>query len=287
MDIAVYYDQGLKETGMEFLQKSDAEIRAVIDESGVEVLGYEKVGDWLNKRGKGAVLVFLQDVMPYTAFDADMDNLFTTVNRLGGFLKRGGVVVWIGDVPFFYRVRCVPSDVDVGEVKARAERFLTSTFLREKLKPVSRDGQICYRDIIGNNYIPAYIAGEEVLAPYPRPIPLPTRYLGVVDISSVCYLDAPVRAEETPFAKMIKKEFPDVDFGRSLRPHKSTRVTAINLVQLNTPFCRGDYSGMWIAKVGEGYFIRLFDYGNLSKKEIRFAIEFGRYFAQLQLSATA
>ncbi len=101
MEIGIYYDYRLKDVGMEFLKEVDNKIQSVLEEikSNVKILGYREVGNWLEEHGRKDLLLFFQDVMPYSAFNADFENLFSEDNRLYGFLKRGGVVIGLEILP--------------------------------------------------------------------------------------------------------------------------------------------------------------------------------------------
>ncbi|BDC18776.1 hypothetical protein [Acidianus sp. HS-5] len=73
---AVYYDEKLEDVGMEFLRGE--EVKKVI--GGTKKLDYLTVGQWLLNHGKGDVLVFLQDVLPYIAFNSSyIDFLALTI----------------------------------------------------------------------------------------------------------------------------------------------------------------------------------------------------------------
>ncbi len=64
-------------------------------------LNYENVLSWLNGAGEGDYLIFGTDVIPYTIFNYPETNLANT--PLFAFLRRGGRVIWIGDVPLMFR----------------------------------------------------------------------------------------------------------------------------------------------------------------------------------------
>ncbi|MBB5253737.1 hypothetical protein HNQ62_001507 [Sulfurisphaera ohwakuensis] len=83
-------------------------------------LNYFSIEQWLLNHGKGDVIVFLQDVLPYTAFNASYIDLFNLNNNLGNFLLKGGIVIWLSDVPFFYRLRC-DKNADIDKVKNEFE----------------------------------------------------------------------------------------------------------------------------------------------------------------------
>jgi len=225
--------------------------------------------------------------MPYSAFNSEFANLFSEDNRLYGFLKRGGTVIWLGDVPFFYRIRCEKMKVDVDSVRNKIG-LLNSNFIKEKLnfKKIAED-EVCYRDIVSTAYIPINVFNPSISLPVISNIHIPTKYLGFLDISQVCYSNALLNASETFFGKLMELS----SFGqikgmlvKSRRPHKITRsMVPLNRITLNERFCEGDYSGSWMAEVEEGYFVRLFDHDSeISEENIKDSIKLGIKLAELQ-----
>ncbi|MFP3491898.1 MAG: hypothetical protein RXN86_03890 [Vulcanisaeta sp.] len=289
MEIGIYYDYRRKDVGMESLKAVDDKIQSVLEEvkSSVKILGYHEVGNWLEEHGRKDLLLFFQDVMPYSAFNAEFANLFSKKSRLYGFLKRGGTVIWLGDVPFFYRIRCEKMKVDENSVRNKIG-LLNSNFIKEKIgfKKITED-EVCYRDIISNAYIPIDILNPSILFPSILTIPIPTKYLGFLDISQVCYTNTLLNTNETVFGKLIElSSLGQIKgmFEKSHRPHKIIRnIVPLNHITLNEQFCKGEYSGSWIAEVEEGYFVRLFDYGSeISEENIKDSIKLGIKIAELQ-----
>lgn len=82
--------------------------------NGYDVVDYFTVSKFLEQAGKGDVLVFAQDVVPYTIYDVTP---FNSDSKLGSFIKKGGIVVWVGDIPFSYRLHCFSK-----EYKEKIER---------------------------------------------------------------------------------------------------------------------------------------------------------------------
>ena len=264
MEIAVYYDEKLESIGMEFLKRE--EVRKVLEEVPYTRLDYSSVDKWLSSHGRGDVVIFLQDVLPYTAFNASYLELFGTGNILGDFLNRGGTVVWLGDVPFFYRLRCVQG-ADKNLVKDRFEVGLKSVYPKEfyldKFNITEVEGYgLCFRDIIFNLHLDDSYS--------PRHISMFTKYLGFFDLSKVCYLDREVSAEATFTGKLL-----GYNPGRTLRPVKLTHeYEPLSVTRLVTPSCSGTYAGSWVRRVGKGYFVRLLDFPPNSE-EIRDAVGIG------------
>ena len=62
------------------------------------VLDYDTVAEWVNSHS--GYLIFGTDVIPYTLFDYPKRPITDT--PIFKFMERGGVVIWAGDVPFFY-----------------------------------------------------------------------------------------------------------------------------------------------------------------------------------------
>jgi len=289
VEIGIYYDYRLKDVGMESLRAVDNKVQSVLEEvkSRVKILGYHDVGNWLEEHGRKDLLLFFQDVMPYSAFNAEIKNLSSENNRLYDFLKKGGTVIWLGDVPFFYRIRCEKMKVDENSVRNKIG-LLNSNFIKEKIsfKKITEE-EVCYRDIISNAYIPNNILNPSLSLPNILPIPIPTKYLGFLDISQVCYSNTLLNTNETVFGKLVElSSLGKIKgmFEKSLRPHKIIRnMVPLNRITLNEQFCKGEYSGSWLTQIGEGYFVRLFDYGSeLSEENIKDSIKLGEKIAELQ-----
>ena len=289
MEIGIYYDYRLKDVGMEFLRGVDSRIQSVLEEvkSSVKILGYHEVGNWLEEHGRKDLLLFFQDVMPYSAFNAEFENLFSEDNRLYGFLKRGGTVIWLGNTPFFYRIRCERMKVDEESVRDKIG-LLSSSFVKKKLNFTKiTEEEVCYRDIISTAYIPINIFNPSIALPIISAIPIPTKYLGFLDISQVCYTDTLLNTNETILGKLMElSSFGQIKgvFVKSHRPHKIIRgMIPLNRITINEQFCKGEYSGSWITEVGEGYFVRLFDHSfEISEESIKDSIKLGIRIVELQ-----
>ena len=289
MEIGIYYDYRLKDVGMEFLRGVDSRIQSVLEEvkSSVKILGYHEVGNWLEEHGRKDLLLFFQDVMPYSAFNAEFENLFSEDNRLYSFLKRGGTVIWLGNTPFFYRIRCERMKVDEESVRDKIG-LLNSSFVKKKLNFTKiTEEEVCYRDIISTAYIPINIFNPSIALPIISAIPIPTKYLGFLDISKVCYTDTLLNTSETILGKLMElSSFGQIKgvFVKSHRPHKIIRgMIPLNRITINEQFCKGEYSGSWITEVGEGYFVRLFDHSfEISEESIKDSIKLGIRIVELQ-----
>jgi len=253
MESAIYYDYKLKGIGSETLKDIEPILSSL--KTQFKVVDYYEIGDWLKTHGKGDLLIFFQDVIPYTAFNAEYTELFSKSNNIYQFINRGGNILWLGHVPFFYRVRCGNFDIDISKVEERYKKFIKLVRLSEN--------ETCYRDIVSNVYITPSL---EI-----KPIPIPTKYLGLIDISSVCYNEQVMDAEETLTAKLIKispqDQVKDI-FSKTYRPHKPSRlIIPLNIINLSEPFCKGKYYGSWIGMIGKGHFIRLLDYAPYITRE--------------------
>jgi len=289
VEIGIYYDYRLKDVGMEFLRGVDSRIQSVLEEvkSSVKILGYHEVGNWLEEHGRKDLLLFFQDVMPYSAFNAEFENLFSEDNRLYSFLKRGGTVIWLGNTPFFYRIRCERMKVDEESVRDKIG-LLNSSFVKKKLNFTKiTEEEVCYRDIISTAYIPINIFNPSIALPIISAIPIPTKYLGFLDISKVCYTDTLLNTSETILGKLMElSSFGQIKgvFVKSHRPHKIIRgMIPLNRITINEQFCKGEYSGSWITEVGEGYFVRLFDHSfEISEESIKDSIKLGIRIVELQ-----
>jgi len=264
MELTIYYDYRLKDIGSETLK----DMKPIIDllKPKFKVIGYHEVGEWLKTHGKGDLLIFFQDVIPYTAFDAEYVDLFGKFNNLYQYIKRGGNVLWLGYVPFFYRVRCGNFNIDVSQAEERHRQFIKVVRLSEN--------EVCYRDIVSNIYITPSLKL--------RPIEIPTKYLGFIDISDVCYSNQVINTKETTIAKFMESEIKNI-FNKTYRPHKFSRpVIPLNTVDLSETFCVGRYYGSWIGMIGEGYFIRLLDYApHITKEDVLSAVTIAEKITEL------
>lgn len=227
MKIGLYYDNRLERVGMEFLYEYNigskkietikivkeylSRAKDTITISGeeykTELLNYDSIKDFLEKgkEEKGNVLVFLQDVIPYSAFNSSYSDLFSLNSRLGQFLSAGNVVVWLGDVPFFYRYYCVDADIDKDTFmrifEERNKYSIDFNFNKAHLHPTKlEDGTLCYRDIIYTAYFIFKPQEKDIETRY---IWFNTRYLGFFDLSDVCYLEEEKSGELTILGKLL------------------------------------------------------------------------------------
>jgi len=289
MEIGIYYDYRLKDIGMEFLKSVDNKIQSVLEEvkSNTKILGYHEVGNWLEGHGRKDLLLFFQDVIPYSAFNTEFENLFSKDNRLYSFLEEGGTVIWMGGVPFFHRIKCEKMMVNEKGIMEKIS-LLESNFVKEKLSLMKiTEEEVCYRDIISTAYVPMSFFNLIITLPVLYGIHIPTKYLGFLDISQVCYANNLLNTSETLFGKLLElSTFGQIKgvFEKSYRPQKITRnMIPLNRITLDEEFCEGDYSGSWMAEVGEGYFVRLFDYASeITEENIKDAIRLGMKLVELK-----
>ncbi|BFH74776.1 hypothetical protein SJAV_27200 [Sulfurisphaera javensis] len=165
---------------------------------------------------KPGILIMLQGVMPYTLFNVDYDTLTSLDNNLARFIKEGGIFVWLGDVPFFYRVRCIENndkpEVLEGLFKEKHSKWLPHfDFFSTHLKPTRKGEMLCYRDIISTIYVEKNM---EV-----KYIPYNVNYLKFFNIGNVCYLNEEKEAEQTLLGETLN--YKD---RKTLRPLKSECV---------------------------------------------------------------
>ncbi|WP_054854515.1 hypothetical protein [Vulcanisaeta distributa] len=60
------------------------------------------VRDAINGKADEYAIVFVNDVVPYELFSDDKDPRRSLIMR---FIDKGGTVVWIGNIPFWYRTK--------------------------------------------------------------------------------------------------------------------------------------------------------------------------------------
>ena len=243
---AVYYDPKLGISS--FLD--DRLFRSTPE--GYEIVDYFTVSKWLENAGRGDVLVFAQDIVPDTIYDITP---FNSDSKLGEFIKKGGVVVWVGDIPFFYRLRCFPKENEykgkIERVKEVLKRQVAFTpipdFYLQRFGPYEKGDKICVLDIIGGFYIDV----NEISVSW---ISLEYKHLGFLRLNEYCYLYSPTPVNQTLIGKMLRYVSHE-----SLRPIKyTTNILPLTLTTLDG-VCKGKYAGSWIAQIGEGYFVRLYD----------------------------
>ena len=73
----------------------------LMDKFSYTVVDYSKliqvIKDAINGNARDYAIVFVNDVVPYELFNNDIDPMNSLLMR---FIAKGGVVTWIGDVPF-------------------------------------------------------------------------------------------------------------------------------------------------------------------------------------------
>ncbi|NON61145.1 hypothetical protein [Acidianus sp. RZ1] len=178
-------------------------------------------------------------------------------------MNRGGHVIWLGDVPFFYRVKCVKENVKdkiLENVKSLPE------FFKNKFSEIIVDNEYgtCFRDTVYYYHI-----GDDFSI---RFIGYYTNYLEFLDLGSICYLTDKIDAEVSITGKLL-----EYDDKFMLRPVKlkGFKYTHLTYAKLQVPTCKGEYAGAWIREVGKGYFIRLYDSGVSNSGQVDKAIKLG------------
>lgn len=122
---------------------------------------------------------------------------------------------------------------------------------RLNLKKVS--DKMCYRDIIYDRYID--ITEDDKVNIYYRSVR--ERILDLFSLLDICYLKEKAKANLTIVGKMLRYKGNEV-----LRPIRlSGNNIPLNIARLYSGSCIGDFTGSWIKQIGDGYFIRLYDYG--------------------------
>ena len=212
------------------------------------LLDYDSISSWLDNSKPGDILVFGQDVIPYTAYDITP---VSSESKLLKFLNNGGIVVWIGDAPFYYRVRCYDTKyrdaiLDTLEIfKKRVVFTPVPDVYIQKFGPYERDDKVCIMDIIGGFHIDL----EKVSW-----ISLDYEHLNFLKQSEVCFMGSPVYTTQTLIGKLL-----GYDGTVTVRPTKlTTKIFPLTIVKMHG-ICSGKYAGSWIANVGSGYFVRLYD----------------------------
>ena len=212
-----------------------------------EVVDYYSISKWLDEAGKGDVLVFGQDIVPYTAYEITP---FSQDSKLLRFLQRGGTVVWVGDAPFFYRLHCYDKEMkeELEKTKESLKRSVSFTpmpnFYLEKFGPHEKGDKLCTLDIIGGFYADSQVTW----------IGLEYKHLGFYKLNDVCYLGGKRNVNVTLIGKML-----GYNSLTTIRPTKrTTRLYPLTLTTLEG-ICKGVYAGSWIAEVGGGIFVRLYD----------------------------
>ncbi|QIW24530.1 ATP-binding protein [Sulfolobus sp. S-194] len=64
------------------------------------ILDYNSVVNWVSSHGEGSFLIFGTDVIPYSLYD--YPNRPVSETEIFKFMERGGTVIWVGDIPFYY-----------------------------------------------------------------------------------------------------------------------------------------------------------------------------------------
>ena len=101
MKLIVYYDEDYANS---WLPKSiSIKIRDFLKEKGFTVFNAEDLAEWMEQSFDAdtcwnSLVVFSQDVVPETVCNLPFPN-----SMVRSYLDSGGTIVWIGDVPFYYR----------------------------------------------------------------------------------------------------------------------------------------------------------------------------------------
>ncbi|BCS93292.1 hypothetical protein [Metallosphaera javensis (ex Sakai et al. 2022)] len=265
--VGIYYDPRLERAGMEFLYGVKEDIKSFLNSPQVEgltftQLDYDTVQNFVKTLG---ILIMLQDVIPYTLFDAEYIDLFSLSNNLGRFLNAGGILLWMGDVPFFYRLRCyekgkLPSD-PLSQFREKNKWMSNLKFMEEHLHFTEVDERTCFRDIIGTSYITPSMDS--------RYMPFRTEYLKFLDLSGICYSEREVDSNPTIVGKLL-----GYSYSKAMRPVKASHnLIPLSTTKLDFTTCRGTYYPSWIREVGKGYFVRVLDHPSPGIEEVRGAVD--------------
>jgi hypothetical protein len=105
----VYFDEDVKDASGKWIGgtwiglENAKRIAKYFEERNFKRKNSSELGKWINQAilyGNAAktLVVFAQDVAPYDVFDDVSSNAL-----IRQYLDNGGTILWIGDVPFFYR----------------------------------------------------------------------------------------------------------------------------------------------------------------------------------------
>lgn len=103
MELAVYFDETYPSKWLS--REHSAELRTQLNARNFEILGAQCLKIWMQKKihdknaGQSSV-VFSQDVVPDTIFPDGVDCANVLLRK---YLDEGGRVVWLGDIPLWYR----------------------------------------------------------------------------------------------------------------------------------------------------------------------------------------
>lgn len=219
---------------------------------GYDVIGYYEVGDFIKGGGKGDVLVFGTDVIPYTAYPLSYSDFINGVmSDLYYFLYRGGTVIWDGELPFMYRVKCedgLGSDfIDRlydGLLEETSTSFLTTYFSTTK-----HGNTLCYTDMIHDVYLTPGRAYH---------LPIAYKHLGHIPLSSSLHLELPVSVRVTIVGKLLGLTcLPTLVSLRKRTPFISLRE--FDLDDFRAKRYGRKQMASWLLPIGEGSFIYLYD----------------------------
>ncbi|NON62838.1 hypothetical protein, partial [Acidianus sp. RZ1] len=129
---------------------------------------------------------------------------------------------------------------------------INSSFYEIRLNLKKVGDKICYRDIIYDRHIDIEEGKVNI---YYRSVR--EKILDLFSLLDICYLNEKAKANLTIVGKMLKYKGNEV-----LRPVRlSGNIIPLNVARLYSGTCVGDFTGSWIKQIGDGYFIRLYDYG--------------------------
>jgi hypothetical protein len=143
-----------------------------------------QLGRWMNGiitsgRAGGAILTFAQDVAPYDVFDELSSNCL-----IRQFLDHGGTVLWLGDIPFYYRT------------KWNSEQ---KSFIREDVAP----GSIHYLQILGVIPVSIIVASRYDLTRKGKKLGLKTPWPSLRPI----VFPSQIESDRTRFVNFIRRRY--------------------------------------------------------------------------------
>ena len=213
-----------------------------------ETIGYYEIGDWLDKHGKGDVLIFTQDILPYTAYDITP---FSDDSKLERFIRRGGIVVWLGDAPFAFRLHCYETTErqKLEKIKRMLEKATAHLpvpeMITSKFGIFEKENKLCVNDVIYGYHI------DEERVHYSD---MMRKHMEFYKLNDICFLSEKQPTETTITGKLLGYN------GKfTIRPTKlTTNIEPITRLELYG-VCAGKYAGAFAKKLGKGYFLRLYD----------------------------
>ena len=224
----------------------------------------------LNDSAAQHAVVFVNDVVPHELFSDNIDPMNTLLMR---FIAKGGIVVWIGDTPFWYRT----SEGNKGQKEFIADKLLP--FKALGVFTVFTESPMTASKICAGSRCAAWIPRRPIIYPvdieagtledcgknhkYIHPLTKTVAFVSNIYPLPMGEIDFTIRRLKPGWLDRIGRWFRGARVGGGVIPAfvefevPKQEVPEERRVPSRTPYW--ETAPAWIRCFGMGYFIRLFD----------------------------